>query len=90
MSDKQYIYISCPHCENLVEINISQINCTIFRHGIYKKNMTQIHPHASKDFCDNLVKYNEIYGCGKPFKLFYNRNPTNNVVRFYAEICDYV
>ena len=90
MADKQYICISCPHCENLVEINISEINCAIFRHGIYKKNMTQIDPHASKEICDSLVKNNEIYGCGKPFKLFYNRNPTNNVVSFYAEMCDYI
>ena len=52
--------------------------------------MIQIDPHASKEICDNLVKNNEIYGCGKPFKLFYNRNPTNNVVSFYAEICDYI
>ena len=37
-----------------------------------------------------LVKNNEIYGCGKPFKLFWNRNPTNNVVQFYTEICDYI
>ena len=37
MADKQYICISCPHCDNLVEINVSEINCAIFRHGIYKK-----------------------------------------------------
>ena len=90
MADKQYICISCPHCDNLVEINVSEINCAIFRHGIYKKNMIQIDPHASKEICDNLVKNNEIYGCGKPFKLFYNRNPTSNTVSFYAEICDYI
>ena len=26
----------------------------------------------------------------KPFKLFWNKNPTNNVVQFYTEICDYI
>ena len=90
MDAAQIIYVSCPHCDNLVEINISEINCAIFRHGIYKKNMLQIDPHASKEECDNLVKNNEIYGCGKPFKLFWNKNPTNNVVQFYTEICDYI
>ena len=44
--------------------------------------MEQIDPHACKEICDNLVKNNEIYGCGKPFKLFWNKNPTNNVVDF--------
>ena len=52
--------------------------------------MEQIDPHACKEVCDNLVKNNEIYGCGKPFKLFWNKNPTNNVVDFYAEKCDYI
>ena len=90
MTDSHFIYVSCPHCNNLVEINISEINCAIFRHGIYKNTMEQIDPHASKEDCDDLVKKNEILGCGKPFKLFYNKNPTNNVVNYYAEICDYI
>ena len=90
MTDNQIIYVSCPHCKDLVEINILEINCAIFRHGILKKNMEQIDPHACKEICDNLVENNEIYGCGKPFKIFWNKNPTNNVVDFYAEKCDYI
>ena len=35
--------IKCPHCEEY--IIIEQINCAIFRHGIYKLNFTQINPH---------------------------------------------
>ena len=30
-----------------------------------KKICLQIDPHASKEECDNLVKNNEIYGCGR-------------------------
>ena len=37
MTDNQIIYVSCPHCKDLVEINILEINCAIFRHGILKK-----------------------------------------------------
>jgi hypothetical protein len=90
MTDTHFIYVSCPHCNDLVEINISEINCAIFRHGIYKNTIEQIDPHASKDFCDNLVKKNAIFGCGNPFKLFYNKNPTTNVVNYYTEKCDYI
>ena len=90
MAEQQIIYVSCPHCDNLVEINIAEINCAIFRHGIYKKTMEQIDPHASKEICDSLVNNNEIFGCGKPFKLFCNKNPTNNKVEYYAEKCDYI
>ena len=36
MTDNQIIYVSCPH-KDLVEINILEINCAIFRHGILKK-----------------------------------------------------
>ena len=90
MTDNQIIYISCPHCINLLEVNISEINCAIFRHGIYKNTMKQIDPHASKEVCDDLVKKNEIYGCGKPFKMLYNNTYINNVGGYYTEECDYI
>lgn len=59
--------IKCPHCEEYVIIE--QINCAIFRHGVFKSGMIQINPHLSKLDCDNLVENNLIYGCGKPFRL---------------------
>jgi hypothetical protein len=71
-------YVKCPHCFNFVEIE--QINCAIFRHGVYKSNNKQIDPHLDKNKCDFLFNNNLIYGCGKPFKIIDN----NSVV------CDYI
>ena len=45
----------------------NQINCKIFRHGIYKQNYDQIGSHERKELCDQLFKDGLIYGCGKPF-----------------------
>ena len=70
----------CPHCNGTVIIDPKEINCAIFRHGIFKASGKQIPPHAPKEDCDNWVKNNEIYGCGKPFK----------VVEGKAVICEYI
>ncbi len=59
--------VACPHCGILVEI--LELNCRIFRCGIYKHNHTQIDPHMPKDECDALVLNESIYGCGKPFRI---------------------
>lgn len=64
-----YIIISCPHCFEEIIIYKNEINCRIFRHGIYKINMMQMNPHENKNECDRLLENNEIYGCGKPFRL---------------------
>lgn len=77
-----YICITCPHCNNSVLIYKKDINCAIFRHGIIKSTGQQIEPHAPKNVCDDLVKNEKIYGCGKPFKLSVKLN--------IAEICDYI
>ena len=74
--------VSCPHCFEF--ILISEINCAIFRHAIYKHNGLQIDPHSSKEICDDLKKKDLIYGCGKPFKLILKEN------EYICEICDYI
>ena len=79
-----YIIISCPHCNHSILIYKQEINCRIFRHAVYKHNFQQIHPHSPKDVCDNLVKNNAIYGCGKPFRI------TNVDDKWIIEICDYI
>ena len=71
--------INCPHCNQ--SIIIEQLNCRIFRCGIYKNNFKQIHPHLNKELCDELSSNNLIYGCGKPFRIDENNNPL---------ICDYI
>lgn len=75
-------YISCPHCSIMIEV--LELNCKIFRCGIYKSTGEQINPHLSKIECDNLVKNDEIYGCGKPFQIVDNTPP------FIVKKCDYI
>jgi|UniRef100_A0A6C0CX64 hypothetical protein len=74
--------VTCPHCFNSVEI--LEINCAIFRHAIYKNTFNQIDPHLSKERCDYLIKTEQVYGCGKPFKLI-KENET-----FKAIKCEYI
>ena len=77
------IIVDCPHCNNIVEI--IEINCAIFRHGVYKNNNMQIGPHEPKEICDNLFNNGLIYGCGKPFRLIRNDDSI-----YKAIICDYI
>lgn len=80
-SNNQQVVI-CPHCGGT--LIIEQINCNIFRHGVYKINGEQINPHLPKNECDRLSRDNLIYGCGKPFTTV---NKDNEII---AEICDYI
>lgn len=72
----------CPHCENY--LIMKKLNCGIFRHGVFIKNNKQIDQHLSKENCDNYIKNNLIYGCGKPFRI------TNLDNIWIIEICDYI
>jgi hypothetical protein len=68
-----YIY-PCPHCLSMIQVHKDEINCKIFRHATYKKNITeigeQVNPHASKEECDKLVTLNLVYGCAKPYEMY--------------------
>ena len=75
-------YITCPYCSIMVEI--VQLNCKIFRCGIYKSSGEQINPHLPKNECDRLLQTNAIYGCGKPFRII------NDITPFIVEKCDYI
>lgn len=81
MESKEFIIDNCPHCQLDIIIFRNEINCSIFRHGIYKKTGNQIDPHLNKDECDKLASKGKIYGCGKPFRL-------NEFGRL--EKCDYI
>jgi hypothetical protein len=74
------LYLPCPHCEDLIEIPLHEINCRIYRHGVWKHNFQQIDPHTPKHLCEEYVKKELIYGCGKPF-CFNNDK---------LESCDYI
>ena len=74
--------IQCPHCNDFIVIQ--ELNCCIFRHGIFKETGQQINPHANKYLCDYYIYNNLIYGCGKPFKIIVNGE------KLIVEICDYI
>jgi len=76
------IIVTCPHCKGYVEI--IQINCAIFRHAIFILSGKQIDPHTTKDLCEQYIKDNLIYGCGKPFRIVIKDNI------LITEICDYI
>jgi hypothetical protein len=68
--------VRCPWCTEFIEI--LELNCGVFRHGVFKNNGRQLNAHASKEECESVV--GEIYGCGKPFQ----------VVDGKAIKCDYI
>ena len=78
------IIVNCPHCDIPVQIMSNEINCAIFRHGIFKNNGRQMDPHTKKDLCDRYASEGLIYGCGKPFRL----NVCNHNI--IATVCDYI
>jgi hypothetical protein len=88
LENKQIIYVkdlegwifSCPHCLGQVFVKVHEINCQIFRHGMYKLDGGQLPPHLPKSECVRLIETNQIEGCAKPFKF-------NGET---VEICDYI
>jgi len=65
----EYIIISCPHCNDQIQIYLKEIKCAIYRHGVYKSNYKQIDSHLNEENCNNLIENDLIYGCGKPYQL---------------------
>lgn len=60
--------LKCPYCEQYIEI--IEINCGIFRCGLYKTDCSQLNPHASREECERVVAEDRIFGCGKPFRVY--------------------
>jgi hypothetical protein len=73
----------CPHCKEILIVNTTEINCGIFRHGVFIETGEQINPHETKVNCDKFVEENKIYGCGKPFEIIKVNDKYN------ISICDY-
>ena len=77
--------LNCPHCNGIIiVVNTSQINCSIFRHAVYKNTMQQIPPHESKINCDKLIETNSVYGCARPFKVIKEKD------KYITITCDYI
>lgn len=75
-----YVYV-CPYesCNQYIMIFKHELNCCIFRHAV-DKSYKQIHPHASKEECEKLIRNDMIYGCCKPFRIINEK----------IEKCDYI
>jgi len=82
----EYIVINCPHCNDEIIVFLHELNCKIFRHGIYKNNYQQINPHESKEICDDLKNKDLIIGCGKPFQIIFNENKKE----YEVIVCDHI
>ena len=74
--------VLCPSCGD--PILIQEINCAIFRHGVFKQTGQQMDPHSPKELCDAVHANGEIFGCGKPFRIIVKNGA------FEAEHCDYL
>lgn len=76
------LLFECPHCSQLVQVLLQQINCKIFRHAVYKQNMVQVNPHMREEDCKKLG--DTVYGCTKPFQLVVMGDS------FVVEKCEYI
>ena len=77
--------LECPHCKQFFIVNNKEINCGIFRHAVYKKNLIPINPHETEINCNKLVENNLVFGCAKPFKIV---KTLDN--KYIVSICDYI
>ena len=87
LDSSDQLILECPHCNNLIQILKSQINCAIFRHGVFKTTFLQMCPHESKENCDKFINEELIYGCGKPCKLIIE-NETSEEYKLI--VCEYI
>lgn len=78
------ICVSCPWCKGSIVISPSELNCRIFRHGVFVDSGQPMNPHAPREECERLVAEERIRGCGKPFRV------DGAGERFVAVECDYI
>ena len=71
---------TCPNCNKYVLVSPDELNCGVFRHGVFRSTGDQIPSHATQKQCDQWVQSNQIDGCGKPFKYEGNK----------MVLCDYI
>ena len=81
---EKIIIKKCPHCEHIVMLPLLELNCKIYRHGVYKQTLLQIDPHMNRVDCDRLFREGLIYGCGKPFKIIMEED------KYKIEKCKYL
>jgi hypothetical protein len=81
----EFYQLQCPHCQGSVIVCPNELNCRIFRHGVYINNGNPIPPHSSKEECDRLFHQGLIMGCGRPFRVITQEDGSE-----LAVVCDYL
>lgn len=87
-----YVF-TCLHCNETFVIHMKDFNCKILRHGVYKHNLQQINPHASKEECDMLVATGKIYGCAGPLQIVESDSSGGAIAtpnQYSVVTCDYI
>ena len=82
--NENFYFFQCPNCEGDIIVEKNQLNCKIFRHGIYKKNYKQVDPHLSYEKCKELIENDNVIGCCKPFQIYSKDN------KLFVRTCDYI
>ena len=88
--EEGYYLFDCPNCDAPIQVDGNEVNCRIFRHGVYKRTGKQIPPHLDKITCERLFETGQIYGCGKPFKIEEDPHPDPHTLNLQAVKCDYI
>lgn len=77
---------ACPHCGTQTDVNKRDVNCAIFRCGVWKHPHPHagqwINPHMPKKECEAVV--DQVYGCTKPFRMVFRGDTP------WVEPCDYI
>ena len=84
MQSYDSIILTCPICGDYLFIYLTDINCGIFRHAVYKNTLINIDPHESKEKCELLIKTGQVYGCASPFRVIHQESV------YIAIKCDYI
>ena len=58
--DGDLLIFKCPHCNEDIEVLRNEINCHIFRHGIFKADYQQMNPHEINDILLVLLKIDHL------------------------------
>lgn len=79
-----YCIFNCPTCSCMIQIFKKDLNCHIFRHGIFKSNGKQINPHSDEKTVLGYISQDLIYGCGHPFKI------ENKDSKLAISVCEWI
>ena len=72
------MFTLCPRC--FCSLELVEINCGVFRCGIFKRSFESISPHATKGEILEWLSKDMIYGCGTPLELVDGK----------LVVCDYI